>query len=505
MTPKPIRTRFAPSPTGPLHIGGVRSALFSWMLARHGRSSGVGGQFVLRIEDTDQTRFVPGSLEMIMDALKWLGIDWDEGPDLGGPYGPYTQSQRLELYQKWANWLVENDKAYRAYDSKEELAAINEARRAQKLPPGYDRRHRALTPAQEQAFIDEGRQPVIRLKIPLDGSITGQDLIRGDVTFDNSTLQDIVLLKADGFPTYHLAHVIDDHFMAISHVTRANEWLPSLPVHLHIWRAFGWDVPHYAHLPVLLNPNGKGKLSKRHAGYSEDGKQVLVLAKEFMDAGYYGPAVVNFLANIGWNYGDEQEVFDIEDAIARFDITQVQAANSIYPIEKLDWINGIYMREHMSADELAAHLVKPLEAAGLTVDQDLLRQVAPVVQTRLKTFNDVVDMAGFFFRADFTPASAADLIQKKMDAEGSIRVLEAVIAKAEALPESDYVTATLYDAFSAMTEDLGLKRGQLFGIMRVALTGQTISTPTFETMEILGKAASVARFKMAVDVLKSSQ
>ncbi len=491
---RPVRTRFAPSPTGPLHIGSARTALFTWLLARH-----YGGQFVLRIEDTDQKRFIEGSIQLVTDGLSWLGLEWDEGPDKGGPYGPYVQSERLELYQTWIEKLVNEGKAYRAYDTSEELTAISAEREVSKLPPGYDGRHRRLTAAQEAEFIAEGRKPVIRFKAPDEGKTIAHDMVRGTVEFDNSTIQDMVLLKSDGFPTYHLAHIIDDHFMEITHVTRSIEWLPSLPLHVHLWQAFGWEVPQYAHLPVLLNPNGKGKLSKRHAGFSEGGKQVLVLAKEFQDAGYYAPAVVNFLTNIGWNFGDEREVFDVEEAIARFDGTGINPANSAYPIEKLDWLNGVYIREKMSTIELAQHLREPLEKVGLEVNHDVLLQVTPLVQTRIKTFNDVVDMAGFFFREEFIPAPAEDIIQKKMDAESTHHALELAYDHLEAL--TDFSHDSQEAAMRALAEELSLKVGQLFGALRVAVTGQTVSTPTFETMAVLGKAESLRRIKLALEQL----
>lgn len=494
---RPVRTRFAPSPTGPLHIGGVRSALFAWLLARHH-----GGKFILRIEDTDQKRFVPGSIELITDALHWLGIEWDEGPDIGGPYGPYIQSERLEHYQKWAGWLVENDKAYRCYCTSERLEQVNQEKTARKVPPGYDRHCRNLTPEQRAEREAEGLSHVVRLKVPLEGKTTGTDVILGTVEFDNSTLQDIVLLKSDGFPTYHLAHVVDDHLMEISHVTRANEWLPSLPVHLQLWQAFGWEIPHYAHLPVLLNPNGKGKLSKRHAGFTEDGRQVLVLAKEFKEAGYLAQAVVNFLTNIGWNFGDEREMFDVAEAIARFDITQVNPSNSVYPIEKLDWLNGLYIREKLTSDELAVHLRRPLEDAGFKVDEELLRKVAPVVQTRIKTLKDVVDMAGFFFREDFIPPKSEDIIQKKMDAEATSAALRAAYDLLANAP--DFRTEPLHEAMQTLAQQLDLKNSQLFGALRVAITGQTISTPTFETMEILGREETLRRIATAIKLLDTT-
>lgn len=492
-----VRTRFAPSPTGPLHIGGLRSALFGWLLARHH-----GGQFILRIEDTDQKRFVPGSIEMIYDGLSWLGLDWDEGPDKGGPCGPYVQSQRLEHYQHWANWLVGQGRAYKCFATPEELEQANEERRKRGLPPGYDRRYRDISPEEVARLEAAGRSYVIRLKIPLEGSTKAVDLVQGAVEFDNNQLQDAVLLKSDGFPTYHLAHVVDDHLMQISHVTRANEWLPSLPLHIQLWQAFGWPVPQYAHLPVLLNPNGKGKLSKRHAGFSEDGRQVPVLASEFKEAGYLPQAVANFLANIGWNFGDDREVFSMAEAIERFDIGSVNPTNSAYPIEKLEWLNGVYIREHLTPAQLAQHLRKPLQEAGLVVDdEERLVQVAELVQTRIKTLNEVVGLAGFFFRdyADFRAPAPDILIQKKMDAERTRAALQAALQMLES--ESDFSHESLHARAQSLAQELGLSNSQLFGTLRVAVTGQQISTPTFETMTILGKTETLRRLRLAVEAL----
>ncbi len=490
---RPVRTRFAPSPTGPLHIGGARSALFGWLFARHHN-----GRFILRIEDTDQSRFVPGSLDLITGGLSWLGITWDEGPDIGGPYGPYVQSERNALHREWAHWLVDHDKAYKCYCTPERLEQVNQEKVARKEPTGYDRHCRTLTPDEIAANDAEGKPYVIRFKMPLEGSTTWHDLVLGDVTFENDTLQDGVLLKSDGFPTYHLAHVIDDHFMEISHVTRANEWLPSLPLHIQLWQAFGWEIPEYAHLPVLLNPNGKGKLSKRHAGFTEDGRQVLVLVHEFRDAGYLPEAVVNFLTNIGWNFGDDQEIFSVQDAIERFELDDVHPNNSSYPIEKLDWLNGEYIRA-MPVERLAKLLREPLERAGLDVNADVLLQVTPLVQPRIKVLNDVVEMAGFIFRQDFTPAPPAELIQKGMDIDSTRTALEQMAELVSAL--TDFSRDAQEAAFRALAGSLGVKPGVLFNIMRTATTGQKVAPPLFETNEILGKGLVLERLQLALESL----
>lgn len=498
MSDKAVRTRFAPSPTGPLHIGGVRTALFGWLHARHH-----GGQFILRIEDTDRSRYVEGSLEMIYAGLRWTGIEWDEGPDKGGPYGPYIQSERLEHYQTWANWLVEKGHAYKCFCTSERLAAVNEAKKQRGEPPGYDRHCRTLTPDDVAQREANGQSYVIRFKMPITGETIAEDLIRGKVHFENNKIQDAVLLKSDGFPTYHLAHIVDDYLMEISHVTRAIEWLPSYPLHVQIWRAFGWETPVFAHLPVLLNPSGKGKLSKRSTAFTEDGRVVPVMAREFSEQGYLPEAVRNFLTNIGWNFGQDREIFTTDEAIARFSLADVNEANSAYPIEKLEWLNGHYIRE-MALDDLAERLRGPLEEAGYTVDQERLRAVAPLVQTRIKTLKDVVDLAGFFFAdwSAFQAPPAEWLIQKKMDAEGTIRCLE---AGAKRLSELESLAHEVqYEAMKELAKELGVKNGQLFGALRVAVTGQKVSTPTFESIEILGREEALRRINLALETLKQT-
>jgi len=498
VTDKPVRLRLGPSPTGPLHLGGVRLAIFNWLFVRR-----FGGQNILRIEDTDQTRFVEGSEEGILRAFKWLGIEFDEGPHVGGDYGPYRQSERLELYQKWANWLLEQGKAYKAFETPEELQQIADERKKMGLPPGYDGRARSLAEDEIAAFEAEGRPYVIRFKMPREGKVITDDIVRGKTEFENETLKDAVLLKADGFPTYHLAHVVDDHFMEITHVTRGVEWLPSLPLHWHLWEAFGWEKPLYAHMPLILNPNGKGKLSKRKVA-TQDGQDVPVLAQDFIDGGYVPEAVMNFLANIGWNFGDNVEIFSMDQAAERFDLKDVNPANSAYPVDKLAWLNGHYIRE-MDVESLAALLRPYFEEAGYTVDDDMLLKITPVIQTRIDMLPKAVDLAGFIFADwnEFQAPPADLLIQKKMDAEGTVRCLEASIELIEKL--DDFSHETQYEAFKELVKELGLKNGQVFGSLRVAVTAQKISPPTFETMEILGKDESIRRIKLAIEQLKIAE
>ncbi len=490
-TDRPVRTRYAPSPTGPQHIGGIRSALFGWLYARRH-----GGQFILRIEDTDQKRSVPGSLEQILEAFDWLGMDIDEGPAQGGDFGPYIQSERLPLYRKWADWLVERGYAYKCFATAEELAAMRGA------GAGYDRRYRGLPAAQVADLEAQGRLFVIRFKMPLTGKTSGQDMIRGSMSFDNSALQDAVLLKSDGFPTYHLAHIVDDYHMQISHVSRAVEWLPSFPLHLQIWDAFAWRKPQFAHLPVLLNPNGKGKLSKRKERFVDGGgKAVPVLAHEFMDAGFLPAAVMNFLTNIGWNYGDNQEIFSTAQAAKRFDLKDVNPANSAYPIAKLEWLNNQYIQT-AEADYLARALKPILEEAGFNVDDDRLRQLVPSLRVRLKTLNDVLPMAGFFFAdwASFEAPVADILVQRKMDRAGTVEILRGALPALEQL-DGDFKPDEQHAAMAAYARNCGYKNGQVFGSLRAAVSGQKVSPPTFDTMAILGKAESTRRIKLAIDAL----
>ena len=488
-----VRTRYAPSPTGPQHIGGIRSALFSWLFARRH-----GGQFIIRIEDTDQKRSVRGSVEQILESFDWLGLDIDEGPHIGGDYGPYVQSQRLDMYQRWANWLVEHGQAYRCFATPEELAEMRKAGR------GYDRRYRDFPADRSAEQAAQGVAHVIRFKMPLTGTTRGIDLIRGEVTFDNAQLQDAVLLKSDGFPTYHLAHIIDDHAMRISHITRAIEWLPSFPLHLHIWDALGWEKPQFAHLPVMLNPNGKGKLSKRKQQFADgSGKSVPVLVHEFQSAGYLPEAVVNFLTNIGWNFGDDREVFTREESIARFDLRDVNPANSAFPIAKLDWLNSQWI-QRVDANDLARRLKPVLEAAGYAVDESLLRRVAPTLQVRLKSLHDVVPMAGFFFDSwsKFAAPRADILIQRKQDAASTLDILQGALPLLQAL--DDFSPEAQQSAISAYAVRRGLKNGAVFGSLRAAASGQKVSPPTFDTMHILGKAESLRRVRLAMVALENA-
>ncbi|MCD4687369.1 MAG: glutamate--tRNA ligase [Anaerolineae bacterium] len=491
---RPVRVRFAPSPTGPLHIGGVRTALFNWLFARHH-----GGTFILRIEDTDRSRYVPEALDLITNGLRWLGLDWDEGPEVGGEYGPYIQSERTALYRKWADWLVEHDLAYRCYCTSERLAQVREQQKANKQSLGYDRHCRNLSPDErDQRHAEAGGQHVVRFKMPREGTTVVHDLLRGDIEFDNAQLQDLVLLKSDGFPTYHLANVVDDHFMAISHIMRAEEWISTAPVHKNLYAAFGWEMPKIAHLPVILNPNGKGKLSKRSAGFTQDGVNVPILLHEFREGGYLPGALINFLTNIGWSFGEDREVFTVEDTITRFDLARVNPAGGAFPVDKLDWLNGVYIRD-MDDMTLAQELKAVLEAAGYEVNTDVLLRAIPLLRDRIKRFRDVLEVGGFLFAEEFTPPTPETLIQKKMDVERTRAVLEAALALIEALP--DFEPGTQEPALRQLAQDMELKAGQVLGTLREATTARKQTPPIFDTMALLGREKVIARIKLAIEEL----
>lgn len=490
---RPVRVRFAPSPTGSLHIGGLRTALFNWLFARHHK-----GSFILRIEDTDQKRYDPTALNTLMEALQWAGLQWDEGPNVGGDHGSYIQSERLEYYQKWANWLVDNGKAYKCFCSPEGLQKVAEGKEARNEPPGYDRHCRYLSPEVLQVKEANGEKYAIRFKMPLEGQTVVQDAIRGEISFDNATQQDMVILKSDGFPTYHLAHVVDDYLMQISHVMRAIEWLPSYPFHAQLWMAFGWEMPVYAHLPVMLNPNGKGKISKRNPPVDQFGNIIPVMVHDYMTSGYLPEAVLNFLANIGWNFGDEREFFTIQEAIERFNLDRINPANSSFPVEKLLWLNGQHIMA-LPVEELARRLKPFIEKAGLVADGALLLKVTPLVQERIKRLDKVVEIAGFFFREEFLPPLPEMLPQKKMTVEQTQTVLERTHHILASLPE--YTTEALHEALEKLARELALSNGQLFGVVRVAITGQQVSTPLFESLEVIGREAALKRIRMAADSL----
>jgi glutamyl-tRNA synthetase len=480
-----VRVRFAPSPTGYLHVGGARTALFNWLFARQHN-----GTFILRIEDTDRKRYEPEAVGNILESLRWLGLEWDEGPEVGGDYGPYYQSQRLDIYQKYAQQLVGSGHAYRCYCSPERLDHLRDEQRRRGEPNvGYDRHCRYLTAKQRAEYEAQGIVPVVRLKVPLEGQTSFHDVLHGDITVDNASLDDLVLLKSDGYPTYHLGNVVDDTLMQITHIMRADEWLSSVPKHILLYDAFGWKPSVFAHLPIILSPTGKGKLSKRHGG---------VAVHEFQQEGYLPEAMVNFLARVGWAYDDKTELFTRQELIEKFSLEGVNKSPAAFSYEKLEWMNGTYIRQ-LGMDDLAKRLMPFLTGAGLPADLATVRRIVPLVQERLKKLTDAAEWVDFIFvdRISYDPAL---LVGKKMTAADSLAALRKAREALAALP--DFEEETLEKALRALVGELGLKVGQLFGIIRVAATGKKVAPPLFGTLSVLGQERVLERLDKALEMLK---
>ncbi len=494
-TTSPARTRFAPSPTGQMHIGGVRTALFSWLLARQ-----TGGQFILRIEDTDRNRYVPGTEQSIMESLRWLGLDWDEGPDIGGPHAPYTQSERLELYQDATKQLLESGHAYEDDTTPEELEELRIAQQAAGKPPGYDNRGRYKTKEEIEASRAAGKPIVVRFKIPDLGTLKFQDAVLGEVEFDLSLLQDFVIMKSDGYPTYHLAHIADDRAMEITHVVRGPEWVPSTPRHVLILDALGWEKPEYIHVPLILGKD-RSKLSKRHGAAS---------ALEYRDQGFLSGAVFNFLALLGWSPGDDTEIMTRDEIVERFSIDRILQSPSVFDNEKLAWMNGVHIRQTSVEDLLepvAAVLEKPETEGGLPasvsrpVDRDYLKQLLPLVHERLKTLNEAAETLSFFFVDEISPDVEA-LPGRKSDSATAARSLEeslALVKTAEPF-EPEHLEAE----FRALADRLGVKAGPLFTPVRVAVTGSSMAPPLFDTIVGIGRERVIERIENAIALLNGA-
>ncbi|HKZ84347.1 MAG TPA: glutamate--tRNA ligase [Anaerolineae bacterium] len=504
----PVRVRFAPSPTGYLHVGGLRTALFNWLFARKH-----GGVFILRIEDTDQKRYTPGGVRAIMDGLLWLGLQWDEGPDraslrrmqtnedyegapdVGGPHNPYIQSLRLPRYKEAAEELIARGAAYRCDCSPQRLEQVRKEQMARKEPPRYDR----LCQNKKPGAVDPNRPHVVRLAVPLDGQTILHDAIRGQIVVENRIQDDFVLLKSDGFPTYHLAAMVDDHDMHISHVLRGDEWLPSLPKHFLIYQAFGWTPPVFAHLPVILNPTGKGKMSKRKAQPVGGKFEESVFVSEFREAGYLPEALRNFLALVGWAPGEgiEQEIFTIEELTSLFSLEHVNPAPAAFPYDKLDWMNGAYIRA-LPSGELAQRLYPFLLEAGVEVDVDALHKITPGIQERLVTLKDAVEMTDFLFGDGLSP-DPAQLAGKGMAKETTLNVLKRAETILSAI--EPFEAEPLEHAFREAAEAAGMKPGLFFTPIRVAVTGKTVSPPLFASIAALGREKTVERLKKAEQLL----
>jgi glutamyl-tRNA synthetase len=495
----PIRVRIAPSPTGPFHAGGARTALYNWLFARHH-----GGVFVLRIEDTDRTRYSAAAEADMIESLRWLGLDWDEGPDVGGPHSPYVQSQRVEIHRHYANVLLDSGHAYRCFCTPERLEQRRQEFKARKENSGYDRHCRDLPPEEVAANLQAGRPFVIRLKMPLDGVTVVHDLIRGDMAFGNALLEDTILLKSDGFPTYHLANIVDDHLMEISHVMRGDEWVSSTPIHIVVYDAFGWQPPVFAHLPLILSPTGKGKMSKRKI-VSADGKEYPVMVREFRQAGYLPEAMVTILARTGWAYDDHTEIFTREELIEKFSLEKVNSAPAAFSYDKLLWMNSHYIRQ-MAPEDLAQRCLPFLQKAGLVSNRvsaqehELLGRVVPLFRERIHTLRDIVEQAAYFFTRELDYPDPALLLGKNMDAPATRGALVESRRRLAALPSWDL--ESMEPPLRALAEEHGWKAGQLFMPIRVAITGRTVSPGLFETLHALGREQSLERLDKAIAVLE---
>jgi glutamyl-tRNA synthetase len=492
----PVRVRIAPSPTGDPHVGTAYIGLLNYVFAKQR-----GGKFVLRIEDTDRTRFVASSEQMIFDALRWVGLQWDEGPDVGGPHGPYRQSERTEIYREYCQKLINSGAAYRAFESAEELDAERKAQMAAKQPPKYSGPSRNYTPEQAAAALAEGKPYTIRLRVP-DGdkgpgiaSTTFKDELRGDITFDHNNVDDQVLMKSDGFPTYHLANVVDDHLMGITDVIRAEEWISSTPKHVLLYRAFGWDLPRFWHMPLLRNTD-KSKISKRKNPVS------LVYYRQ---AGFLPDAMLNFLGLMGGGmaHATEQEivskgldtkladVFSLGEMLERFDFKRISLGGPVFDLVKLKWLNGEYLRRQ-SPEEF-------FQSLRATIFSDsYLREIAPLVQTRIETLAQFGDMADFFFRDDVQPTPDV-FVPKKRTLEDTLAFgAEMLIA----LEGSEWVAESIDASLRALLTAKEWSVKETYMLLRAILTGSTASPPLLESLVVFGKARSLDRVRRFLETQK---
>lgn len=482
-----IRVRFAPSPTGYLHIGGARTALFNWLFARK-----MGGKLILRIEDTDTARLKEDSVSQILTSLKWLGLNWDEGPEVGGPCGPYAQSDRLEFYKKYADQLVAEGKAYPCFCTPEELEAQREEQRKAKQPFRYARTCRELTKEEADARIAAGEKYSIRVKIPKEGNIVVHDLIHGDVTFNMDQYDDFVIVKSNGMPTYNFAVVVDDHLMGMTHVLRAEEHLSNTPKQLLVYEALGWEPPKFGHMSMILAPD-RSKLSKRHGATS---------VEEFRSQGYVAEAIVNYLTLLGWGPGDEREIFSLEETVKLFELEQMSKKAAIYDTKKLTWMNGQYLSElplEKLLPEVKTFFVKDglVTEEWLAANEAYFAQLVDTVRVRVKTLQEVADASTYFFKdieeydekgvaKHFKPEAAA-LLEQCMAALAADEVFD--LASTEAI-------------YNKISEDNGLALGKVIHPTRLALTGRTVSPGMFDVMVLLGKEKTLARMQAAIDFIK---
>lgn len=484
---KPYRVRFAPSPTGHMHLGSARTALFDYLISQQ-----TGGQFILRIEDTDRKRLIEGAQQELMDSLKWLGIHYDEGPDVGGPFGPYCQSERKDIYLRYANELIELDKAYPCFCSAERLAQVRQEKQNQKLLPHYDGLCRGFTKQEARKRIEAGDNYVIRFKSPKEGSTVVKDLIRGEIEFENKNLDDFILVKTDGWALYHLAAIVDDYLMKITHVIRGSEWLPTSPLHSLIWKAFGWEEPIWIHLSVFLKPSGKGKMSKREAAQlSQDGYSIFI--KDLKALGYLPSAVNNWIALMGWSYDDHTEYFSMQDLIEKFSLEKLNPSPAAINFSKLDHFNKLHIKA-LSNRELAEKVKPYFEEKGIHANLEKLIDLSPVINERLVTLDDAVDFCAFIFLDEIEVNKESLCIKDKSDTE-VYKIADDVYQLLECVKCWD--VPSLEDMLKGYMDDQGLKPQDFYSFLREAISGQRVTPPLFESMAVLGREKTLERISAA--------
>lgn len=471
MPPRVVRTRIAPSPTGIAHVGTIYIALFNYAFAK-----GSGGSFIVRSEDTDRNRFVEGAEQVVLDALHWAGLDPDESVEAGGPYGPYRQSERLEIYRRHVDQLIDSGNAYYCFATPDELRQMRELQQRQGLPPKYDGRYRDYPLDQAKQRIAAGESYVVRMRVP-EGKTKWLDLIRGEVEIEHAQIDDQVILKSDGFPTYHLAVVVDDHLMEISHVLRGEEWISSTPKHLLLYQMFGWEPPLFGHMPLLRNPD-HSKLSKRKNDVS---------VVSYQERGYLPEALLNFLMLLGWSHPQGREILSLDDFVRDFTLDRMQKTGPVFDTAKLDWLNGKYIREMLSPEQLQARLEPFLPA---DFDRAQLERILPLVRERLVRLSDIVPLTAFFYRDIQVERS---LLEKKADPVLVASQLQATITALEAI--GIWETPAIETALRALQEEREWKKSQYFMMIRVAATGETATPPLFETLEVLGKTKTLRRLQ----------
>ena len=486
------RLRFAPSPTGSPHIGNVRTAVFDYLYARH-----TGGTFILRVEDTDRTRYEEASLEEMMAGLRWLGMQWDEGPQAGGDYGPYFQSQRLDIYARYAKQLVEEGKAYYCYCTRERLEEMRKVQEALKQPIRYDRKCRGLSENERAKCAHENPQPVIRFAMKLEGRTEFDDIVRGRVGFDNSLQDDFVMIKADGFPTYHFASVVDDRLMEITHVVRGDEWISSAPKHLQLYEAFGWTPPQWVHPPLILDESGR-KLSKRSGASTS--------FTHYIEEGYLPDAMLNFLATMGWSSGEDKKLFPRQELIEKFTFEGIVNHPAIFDLPKLNDLNGEYIRM-MSVEELADLILPRLQAAGYASEsptQDerrYLLEVTALIHDRLVVLGEAPDRVSFFYSDDFDYEEKG--VKKSFKQDTAPALLKALIENVNGV--SEWALEPIEAAVRGAAAGLGLKEGQAIHTARLAITGRTWGPGLFELMQVIGRQRCAARLERAAGVVAELQ